>query len=216
MRRETIDHPTHSAAIQDECAACHMPMAHADRARRRRQGRGVRAPADRRPTTRRSHRLAADGISCTVCHQISSERLGTRESFNGDFVAAADAGRRRARHLRAVPDRRRAQDDHALGHRLRAGGRRRTSGSRSCAPSCHTLITQAFGPDGEVDRLAARADELSGVAAQRLQPGGAKLPVVPHAGGAGADPHVVGARRRARHAGAARCSSAATPSWCGC
>src|SRR5262245_11001949 len=26
VRRETIDHPTHSAAIQDECAECHMPM----------------------------------------------------------------------------------------------------------------------------------------------------------------------------------------------
>ena len=26
VRRETIDHPTHAAAIQDECAACHMPM----------------------------------------------------------------------------------------------------------------------------------------------------------------------------------------------
>ena len=27
VRRETIDHPTHSAVIQDECAGCHMPMA---------------------------------------------------------------------------------------------------------------------------------------------------------------------------------------------
>ena len=26
VRRETIDHPMHSAAIQDECSACHMPM----------------------------------------------------------------------------------------------------------------------------------------------------------------------------------------------
>ena len=27
VRRETIDHPTHAADIEDECAACHMPMA---------------------------------------------------------------------------------------------------------------------------------------------------------------------------------------------
>jgi len=27
VRRETLDHPLHSAAIQDECAQCHMPMA---------------------------------------------------------------------------------------------------------------------------------------------------------------------------------------------
>jgi len=26
VRRETLDHPMHSAAIQDECAECHMPM----------------------------------------------------------------------------------------------------------------------------------------------------------------------------------------------
>jgi len=26
VRRETIDHPTRAAEIQDECAACHMPM----------------------------------------------------------------------------------------------------------------------------------------------------------------------------------------------
>ena len=26
VRRETIDHPSHAADIQDECAACHMPM----------------------------------------------------------------------------------------------------------------------------------------------------------------------------------------------
>src|SRR6188472_6121 len=27
VRRETIDHPMHNEAIQDECAGCHMPMA---------------------------------------------------------------------------------------------------------------------------------------------------------------------------------------------
>jgi len=27
VRREIIEHPMHSAAIQDECAECHMPMA---------------------------------------------------------------------------------------------------------------------------------------------------------------------------------------------
>ena len=27
VRRETIDHPEHAAAIEDECSICHMPMA---------------------------------------------------------------------------------------------------------------------------------------------------------------------------------------------
>src|SRR3989442_1365114 len=30
--------------------------------------------------------FAADSISCTVCHQIANDRLGTRERFNGEFV----------------------------------------------------------------------------------------------------------------------------------
>src|SRR5207248_1381858 len=30
--------------------------------------------------------LAADGVSCTTCHQIQKDRLGERASFNGGFV----------------------------------------------------------------------------------------------------------------------------------
>ena len=86
VRRETIDHPMHAAAIQDECAQCHMPMA--TQIARAAGGKGE--VFGHLPITQRGgseiHRLAADGVSCTVCHQISSERLGTRESFNGAFV----------------------------------------------------------------------------------------------------------------------------------
>ena len=37
VRRETIDHPAAAAAIQDECAKCHMPMARTE-ARLRQKG----------------------------------------------------------------------------------------------------------------------------------------------------------------------------------
>ncbi len=30
--------------------------------------------------------LAADGVSCSLCHQITPEKLGTRESLVGRFV----------------------------------------------------------------------------------------------------------------------------------
>src|SRR5688572_7095356 len=83
VRRETIDHPTHAAAIQDECGGCHMPMA----TRIAREAGGTGEVFSHLPLTTRSgsemRRLAADGVSCSVCHQISSEHLGTRESFNG-------------------------------------------------------------------------------------------------------------------------------------
>jgi len=95
------------------------------------------------------HRLAADSVSCTVCHQIAPDRLGTRESFNSNFVMqptpadgvrqifgpyAIDAGRRTI--MRSVTGFVQAEAPHVKQSEL-------------CA-SCHTLITEAYGPDGAV------------------------------------------------------------------
>ena len=55
--------------------------------------------------------------------------------------------------------------------RLRADARRRTSSSRSCARRATRSSRRRSGRTGQVDRLAARADELPGVAAQRVQRG---------------------------------------------
>jgi hypothetical protein len=149
VRRETIDHPMHAAAIQDECARCHMPMP--TQIARAADGKGevfVHLPTARRDPSD-LHRLASDGVSCTVCHQMSSERLGTRESFNGEFVLtptppdgarvifgpyAIDAGRKTI--MKSVTGFVQAEGAHIRQSEL-------------CA-SCHTLITQAFGPGGEV------------------------------------------------------------------
>ena len=217
VRRETIDHPTHSAAIQDECAGCHMPMAHADRARVGRQGRSVRAPADQ-PARRRRRcsALAADGVSCTVCHQIATERLGTRESFNGEFVIEADAGRRRARDLRAVS--RSTRDARPIMRSVTGFVQAEAphiKQSELCA-TCHTLITQAFGPNGEV--IGSLPEQMNYQEWQHsdFNREAAQLPVVPHADGRRADSRGIGARRRARQRWPATSSSAATPTWCGC
>jgi hypothetical protein len=85
VRREVLDHPTSSAAIQDECSTCHMPMqrftAHA--------AGGKGAVFARFPTnggTDPLDSLSADGVSCTTCHQIQRDRFGERSSFNGGFV----------------------------------------------------------------------------------------------------------------------------------
>ena len=61
-----------------------MPMARYEAHLRRTEGRGLRAPAVRLDD--KDGRKAQDGVSCSVCHQISKEKLGTRESFNGGFV----------------------------------------------------------------------------------------------------------------------------------
>ena len=149
VRRETTDHPRHAAAIQDECAACHMPMA----ARIERAAGGTGRVFDHLPLAAPDpsalHRLASDGVSCTVCHQIAPDRLGTRDSFNANFVMrptpadgarpifgpyAIDPGRQTI--MRSVTGFVQAEAPHVKQSEL-------------CA-SCHTLITEAYGPGGEV------------------------------------------------------------------
>ena len=148
VRRETIDHPKHADAIQDECGGCHMPMS-TQIARAGGKTGAVFAHLPIAGADTPIRRLAADGVSCTVCHQISKDRLGTAESFNGNFALTptpkdgarvifgpfdVDAGRKTI--MRSVSGFVQSEAPHIKQSEL-------------CA-SCHTLITQAFGPNGEV------------------------------------------------------------------
>ena len=160
-------------------------LPHADGPEDRAGGRAARARSSRNlPIARANpsalHRLAADGISCTVCHQIAPDNLGTRDSFNANFIllpTPADGARVIFGPYRIDAGR---QDDHAVGDRIRAG-----RGSAHPAVRALRVLPHADHPGlrsrRRSDRLAPGADELPGVAAQRLQQGGAELPVVPHA-----------------------------------
>jgi hypothetical protein len=150
VRRETIDHAGRASDIEDECATCHAPaaqkIAHAAGGKAQlfahvaSVAAGTRSPLDD---------VALDGVSCTICHQIAPDRLGSRESFNGNFVVApprpdgrrrafgpfeVDAGRRRLMH--SVTQFEQEEAPHIRESQL-------------CA-TCHTLITDALGPDGRV------------------------------------------------------------------
>ena len=97
----------------------------------------------------RSRRMARDGVSCTVCHQISSERLGTRESFNGNFVVASPLANGRRRAFGAfAPDPGRSRIMHSVtGFEQEQAAH--IQQSELCA-TCHTLVTVARGPDGAI------------------------------------------------------------------
>jgi hypothetical protein len=141
VRRESLDHPKSQADIEDECSVCHMPIV---RYQAKDQGELGQVFAHL-PLHERD---AADGVSCSVCHQITPERLGTPASYNGNFVVGGadpaghhpefgpfdiDPGLARVMHSSTsgfVPER---------GDQIRS--------SQLCA-SCHTLITRALGPDG--------------------------------------------------------------------
>src|SRR2546425_2986661 len=84
VRREVIDHPESQAHIEDECSVCHMPITRYEAKLRGKKGEiFAHLPIS---TDDPEQRQAADGVSCSVCHQITREKFGTRESFNGGFV----------------------------------------------------------------------------------------------------------------------------------
>jgi cytochrome c551/c552 len=148
VRREVLDHPESKAAIEDECATCHMPMA-----RYQSKYEGKEAEVFARLTfgsDDRMDRLAQDGVSCSLCHQITSEKLGTRESLVGGFVV--DTTKQRGE--RAEYGQYKIEDGQARIMRSSSAGYKPTQGehiqkSELCA-TCHTLITKALGPGGKV------------------------------------------------------------------
>jgi hypothetical protein len=147
VRRETIDHPESRAAIEDECSICHMPMARFESKLGGHEG-SVFSHVQFLPDDR-GDRLAADGVSCSLCHQIAKDKLGTRESFVGGFViGAADPKGERLEFGPYAPD-----AGHARVMRTSTGGFLPSESahireSEVCA-TCHTLITTALGPGGK-------------------------------------------------------------------
>jgi len=148
VRREILDHPEAADEIEDECAICHMPMSRTKARAENRHGTIFdHLPIGKRTTE--NDRLAADGVSCTVCHQIGPERLGTRESFNGGFVLSEPTpnGERRMFGPFEIEMGRRTVMRSATGMTPAEATYLRQS--EVCA-TCHTLFTQALGPKGEV------------------------------------------------------------------
>jgi hypothetical protein len=147
VRREIIDHPSAQQEIEDECSVCHMPMART--LARASGGHGeifAHLPIGRNETP--LDPLAADGVSCTLCHQIGEDRFGSRESFTGGFVVTVpapaappsmfgpfnvDAGRAALMHS-------------ATG--VRPTESLHVQQSELCA-TCHSLFTQALDSRGQ-------------------------------------------------------------------
>ena len=144
VRRETLDHPQATAAIQTECATCHMPLQFlADKA----QGHGTDvfnrlplhpgAPDD----------AAADGVSCAVCHQVQSAGLGTPATYNGNFnVAATGTQPRPLFGPFNSPDNIGKIHAVAAGYTTVESAHIRDAG---LCGSCHTLYTTTLGADGK-------------------------------------------------------------------
>lgn len=147
VRREIMDHPESRAEIEDECSICHMPMS--TFAARAAGGHGeIFAHLPIGAADGPASALAADGVSCAVCHQIRPDRLGTPESFTGGYVidTARRDGEREIFGPFAVDRGRTTLMRSATGFVPTEASHLRTS--EPCA-TCHTLYTTALGPKGQ-------------------------------------------------------------------
>ena len=146
VRREIIDHPTAKAAIEDECSICHMPVARYEAKLAGREGEifshlpfAKSKPGDR---------LAADGVTCSVCHQITPDNFGKRESFVGGFKidTTRPIGERPVYGPFKIEKGQSTMMVSSATFKPTEGAHIRDS--ELCA-TCHTLFTQALGPQGQ-------------------------------------------------------------------
>ena len=147
VRREVMDHPAAQAAIEDKCSTCHMPMARYEAAAS--GGAGLvfeHLPVG--PGSSRDSLLAADGVSCAVCHQIADERLGSPDSFTGGFTIDAPVGAESPSIFGPfdIDEGRSLIMQSASGFRPMEATHLQTS--ETCA-TCHTLFTHSLNADGE-------------------------------------------------------------------
>ena len=153
IRRETLDHPAEKGDIEDECSNCHMAVQHfANRDAGRKTEVFVHLPLQ---LLGKGDHAAADGVTCSVCHQAEAAGFGTQASFNGNLTFAPaiknllrpeygpyniDAG-----HQSAMMSSTGGYDPMQGDHMRDAG----------LCGTCHTLYTKARGKDGKVVGILA-------------------------------------------------------------
>jgi nitrate/TMAO reductase-like tetraheme cytochrome c subunit len=162
IRRETMDHPTATGAIEDKCATCHMPMqrfqARAEGLRGQvfkylasvSDGSAMEEPEGELEDAKDvKAALAADGVGCTLCHQIQPGNLGKPSSLDGGFLinTAKKPEEREVFGPYDDPDKGRQRIMHSSTAFLPARGDH-IKASELCA-TCHTLLTDALDEQGK-------------------------------------------------------------------
>jgi hypothetical protein len=150
IRRETMDHPQATQHIENECSFCHMAAVRlADRDAGRDTHVFQRFPfVTLDAKTAQLQRAAQDGVTCSVCHQIEKDGLGTDATFNGNVqVSKAVREDERPEYGPFDPD----HGHQTLMHSSTAGylpvHSDHMRDAALCA-SCHTLYTEPMAPGG--------------------------------------------------------------------
>jgi nitrate/TMAO reductase-like tetraheme cytochrome c subunit len=160
IRREVMDHPQAKSIIEDTCSTCHMPMQRFQARAENQSGEVFRylesirsGAATVEPEAKLEDAadpkatLAADGVSCTLCHQVRPDNFGQESSLDGGFVidltkkpeereifGPFDVDKGRTRIMHSVTGFTPTKADHIKQSEL-------------CA-TCHTLLTRALDDKG--------------------------------------------------------------------
>ncbi|MDP9037945.1 MAG: hypothetical protein M3O02_01565 [Acidobacteriota bacterium] len=147
LRREAMDHPESKQAVENDCSLCHMPAVRMpERDAVKDTHVFSRLPLHEFP---KGDAAAADGVTCTVCHQIDAAGLGSENSFSGKVRFSPAIGRDlRAEYGPFDPDNGHQTVMHSstATYRPQKGDQMRDA---ALCGSCHTLYTDALGPHGE-------------------------------------------------------------------
>jgi len=134
---EVMANPGRKAAIEADCLKCHAPMAMTQAHMRKEPTPGMSILYGTGLLTD----LAMDGVSCTACHQITPEGLGSVTSYSGGFVIR--------NNKRIYGPHRNPQGGPMIGFTgFFPTYSTHVSESKLCA-TCHTLYTEALDINGK-------------------------------------------------------------------
>lgn len=136
LEHELAAHPGAESTVMSACTRCHAPAAHVELA-----ANGAHLSfKDLTSSTSSEALVGRDGVTCTACHQIAPDKLGTPESFTGAFVIN---GQKRIYGPHDAPF---AQPmAQSTGYTPVASAHTRESG---LCGTCHTVVTRSLDGAG--------------------------------------------------------------------
>jgi hypothetical protein len=81
VKSESSDLPAIAGVVEDKCTNCHTPMGHEEAS--------VNGDPEFTLAEARLDPLSMDGVSCTLCHQVTGDNFGKEESFSGGYEISA-------------------------------------------------------------------------------------------------------------------------------
>jgi hypothetical protein len=140
---ESSNFPELAGFIEDTCTTCHAPMG---RTHAHHSNTNLDTDGYYRLDLAMTASISREGISCTACHQIDSENLGSEDTFSGKFEIAkfgeADFKKTYGKFDVAAGA---SRMSNLTGGHLPVQGTH-IAESAMCA-TCHTLYTPSIHPD---------------------------------------------------------------------